>query len=99
MKIRKALARKARRTLASAAAVVLIAGAAFAQTPAPASPPKPDDKSARETELHGVEDTIRASEEQRRKIEADVEALKADRARLTAALIETTAKVQDNERQ
>jgi murein hydrolase activator len=99
MKIRQALAAKAGRALAGAAAVALIAGAAFAQTSAPASPPKPDDKTARETELHGVEDTMRASEEQRRKIEADVEALKADRARLTAALIETTSKVQDNERQ
>src|SRR5579863_2616995 len=66
---------------------------------ADSAPPSPDEKAAHETELRGVEDTIRASEEQRRRIEADVEALRADRARLNAALIDTTAKVQDNERQ
>ena len=42
-------------------------------------------------ELRGVEDTLRASEEQRRQIEAEIEAIRADRARLNAALIETTA--------
>jgi murein hydrolase activator len=49
--------------------------------------------------LRGVEDTMRASEDQRRRIEADIETIRADRARLTAALIDTTAKVQDTERQ
>jgi septal ring factor EnvC (AmiA/AmiB activator) len=59
--------------------------------------PSPAAKAAKETELRGVEDTLKASEEQRRKIEADVESLKVDRARLAEALIETTAKVQDTE--
>ena len=57
----------------------------------------PDDKAAKETELRGVEDTLKASEEQRRKIEADVESLKVDHSRLNAALIETTARVQETE--
>ena len=55
-------------------------------------------RSAKETELQGVEDTIRASDEQRRTIEAEIDSIRADRARLTTALIETTAKVQETER-
>ena len=49
-------------------------------------------------ELRGVEDTLRQSEEQRRAIETEIDSVRADRARLSAALIETTAKVQDAER-
>jgi septal ring factor EnvC (AmiA/AmiB activator) len=94
MRIRRALTQGAQ---AAIVAGLIAAAPGHAQTPAP--PPKSDEKSSRETELRGVEDTMHASDEQRRKIEADVEALKADRARLTAALIETTTKVQDNERQ
>jgi septal ring factor EnvC (AmiA/AmiB activator) len=59
---------------------------------------KADEKAAQELRLRGVEDTMRASDEQRRRIEADVESLRADRARLNAALIDTTAEVQDAER-
>ncbi len=68
---------------------------AAAQSDAPAG--KADERAARATQLRGVEDTLKASEEQRRQIEADVEAIRVDRARLNAALIETTAKVQENE--
>jgi septal ring factor EnvC (AmiA/AmiB activator) len=60
---------------------------------------KSDDKATQEMQLRGVEDTMRASEDQRRRIEADIETIRADRARLNAALIDTTAKVQDTERQ
>src|SRR5579872_2880645 len=95
MKIREAFATKA---FAAALAGLLFAGPAFCQTPQPQAA-KADDKAARETELRGLQDTMRASEEQRRRIEADVETIRADRARLSAALIETTAKVQENERQ
>ena len=56
-------------------------------------------KAEKETELRGVEDTIRESDEQRRAIQAQMEAIRADRARLSTALIETTAKVQDAERE
>ena len=101
MKTRGTLARCASAASAARrmtlAVFVLAAAPAFAQAPPPAA--KADDKAARETELRGLQDTMRASEEQRRRIEGDVESLKADHARLSAALIETTAKVQDNERQ
>jgi murein hydrolase activator len=60
---------------------------------------KADDKATQEMHLRGVEDTMRASEDQRRRIEADIETIRADRARFNAALIDTTAKVQDAERQ
>jgi murein hydrolase activator len=66
--------------------------------PAGSSPPMEQQKAEKETELRGVEDTIRASEDQRRAIESQLESMRADRARLSAALIETTAKVQDAER-
>ena len=70
---------------------------AFADSIAPEV--KSDDKATQEMQLRGVEDTMRASEDQRRRIEADIETIRADRARLNAALIDTTAKVQDTERQ
>jgi murein hydrolase activator len=50
------------------------------------------DLGARQLELHGIEDTLGASEEQRRKIEADIESMRNDRARLSAALLDTTQK-------
>ena len=49
-------------------------------------------------ELRGVQDTLHQSEEQRRAIETEIDSVRADRARLSAALIDTTAKVQDAER-
>jgi len=80
-------------------ATLFLAAFAVACAPAWSEPdaPRPDPKAATETQLRGVEDTIKASEEQRRQIEADVEAIKVDRARLNSALIETTLKVQDTE--
>jgi septal ring factor EnvC (AmiA/AmiB activator) len=67
--------------------------------PAAPNPPAPPDqhRADKETELRGVEDTLRESEEQRRAIETEIDSVRADRARLSAALIETTAKVQDAE--
>ena len=82
---------------AALVATVLVCAHARAEPPVPAA--KSDERALRETQLHGVEDTLKASEEQRRQIEADVEAIRLDRARLNAALIETTAKVQETERQ
>src|SRR5271168_550036 len=91
-----------RRTAAGSAALVASFGAAWpAQADsAPPDPPAAADQARanKETELRGVEDTLRASEEQRRAIEAEIESVRADRGRLSAALIETTAKVQDAER-
>ena len=55
-------------------------------------------KADKETELRGVEDTIRASDEQRHSIQSEIESIRLDRARLMDALIATTAHVQDAER-
>ncbi len=77
----------------------LLAAGAGARADPDGVPSKADEKAAQELRLHGVEDTMRASEEQRRRIEADIETFRADRARLSAALIDTTAKVQEAEGQ
>jgi septal ring factor EnvC (AmiA/AmiB activator) len=95
MSIRTARARAGRAALV--AALAFVCPPAFAENATPTPSASPDAKSAKELELRGVEDTLKASEEQRRKIEADVEALKVDHVRLNAALIETTAKVQATE--
>lgn len=74
---------------------------ALADPAAPANPPPAASDQQRantEMELRGVEDTLRQSEDQRRAIEAEIQSIGADRARLAAALIDTTAKVQDAER-
>lgn len=104
MKIRVQIGKGAPTASLGLPALALLCAFAFAgpgladSAPAPADAKK-DDKATQEMQLRGVEDTMRASEEQRRRIEADIESIRADRARLNAALIETTAKVQDNERQ
>jgi len=85
------------RALAIGAALLFAGGIVRADPDGVAS--KADDKAAQEIRLRGVEDTLRASDEQRRRIEADIETYRADRARLNAALIDTTAKVQEAERQ
>jgi septal ring factor EnvC (AmiA/AmiB activator) len=85
------------RAVALCAAMLLTAGAVRADPDS--SGANGDDKAAQELRLHGLEDAMRASDEQRRHIEADIETFRADRARLSAALIDTTAKVQDAERE
>jgi murein hydrolase activator len=101
MRVRPSLAQVAPRNAARwVVALGLVVGSAPLAAADPAAPAsQSDEKQAHETELRGVEDTIRAADEQRRRIEADIEGLRADHARLNAALIETTAKVKDNERQ
>jgi septal ring factor EnvC (AmiA/AmiB activator) len=72
--------------------------------PAAPAAPTPEQQKAeqakanKQTELRGVEDTIRASEEQRRSIQSEIESVRMDKARLMDALIATTARVQDAER-
>src|SRR5271166_6297339 len=71
----------------------------FADPPAPQSPLRTEQQRAEEeTELRGVEETLRSSDERQRVIESEIESIRADRARLTAALIDSTAKVHDAER-
>jgi hypothetical protein len=43
--------------------------------------------------LRGKQDTLEQSEEHRRKIETDIISLKDDRAKLAAALLETTNRI------
>lgn len=94
----------------SATFLMLLAAPIRAQSQPPAAQDQPkapaptttlDDKaqdlSTHQTELKGVEDTIEASEAQRRQIEAEIENLRGDRARLTAALITTTQQVSEAE--
>jgi murein hydrolase activator len=88
---------------AGAAVLAASFGAACSALAGPADPaatlePTDQQRADKEIELRGVEDTLRQSEDQRRAIEAEIDSVRADRARLSAALIETTAKVQDAER-
>ncbi len=53
---------------------------------------------SRRLELRGMEDSLEASQEQRRKMEAEVAAIRADRAKLTAALLNATKDVNASER-
>jgi murein hydrolase activator len=67
---------------------------AMAETPAPGASPSPD-----ASQLRGVEDMLRAGQDQQKSIQSDIEAQRADSAKLSAALIDATAKVQEAERQ
>jgi septal ring factor EnvC (AmiA/AmiB activator) len=86
---------------AMAIALPLICSAALAQTAAP----EPDqlareamqklvEKQAREAELKAIEERLAGSAEQRAKLEAEIAAIRADRAALNKALLETTARTQ-----
>jgi murein hydrolase activator len=97
--------RTARHALCAAAfsAAVGCAAPAFADPAGAAAPTAgqqkaQQQKTEKETELRGVEDTIRASEEQRRSIQSEIESIRMDSARLMDALIATTAREQDAER-
>ena len=56
-----------------------------------------DQQRKRALELQGIQDTLKASEDQRKKIEAEIQAVKQDRAKLAAALIDANTKVQTAE--
>ena len=79
---------------ALAAASLVCASAALSQT-APDELRQQLDKG--QSELRALEETRQAAEDQRRKIEAEVELIRTDRARLTGALIETTARARAGE--
>ncbi len=106
-------ARSAPRLALLAAFLSALATPIAAQQPSPAAPAenktneppatatiedKTIDLSTHRTELQGIQDTIQASQAQRQKIEAEIENLRGDRARLAAALITTTQQVTNNER-
>lgn len=80
----------------------LAAGPLLAQT---ANPPDPEqfareteqklqEKRARELELKAIEERLAGNSEARAKLEAEIAGIRADRARLNAALLETTARTQ-----
>jgi murein hydrolase activator len=54
--------------------------------------------NSRRLELRGMEDSLEVSREQRRKIEAEIADLRADRTKLTAALLDAGEKVKVAER-
>ena len=85
-----ASARGSRRA-AIAASLCLVASATLAQQAEPAPTPRDKiDKS--QFELRGLEGQIQQTEEQKQRIQADIETMRNDRARLNSALIDATAK-------
>jgi murein hydrolase activator len=71
----------------------------------PTQPPTQEDLdrkgaelNGRRLELRGMEDTLEASQEQRKQIEAEITSIRADRVKLTAALLEATQNVNTSER-
>lgn len=78
----------AARRFAVGLALAFACAPAFAQTP-PESPVVDDKK----LELKSVEDTLDVSTEHRKKIEAEVAAIRSDRARLNEALMDASARV------
>ena len=71
------------------------------QSPAPVAPSlqgeTAEQKARREQDLKVLEEAISANAEARRRLEAEVESVKADRAKLNAALIETAERVRGTE--
>jgi septal ring factor EnvC (AmiA/AmiB activator) len=59
---------------------------------------KDEELISRRLELRGTENTLEASHEQRRKIEAEIAVIREDRAKLTAALLDASEKVKAAER-
>src|SRR5918995_4349484 len=88
---------------ALALAALMIAASlspAGAQQPAPA-PAVPtetaEEKARREQDLKVLEEAITANAEARRRLEAEIDSIKADRAKLNAALIGTAERVRGTE--
>jgi murein hydrolase activator len=72
---------------------------------APTAQPEPQDIKkgdseliSRRLELRGMENSLEASQEQRQKIEAEIASIRADRAKLAAALLNATKDVNATER-
>lgn len=63
--------------------------------PAPATPPTPLDQ--KQLELRGLTESIEAAAARRAALSTEIAGLESDRAKLAAALIETTAKVNDGQ--
>ncbi len=66
-------------------------------SPAPAAAEAPTVPDPQE-QLRGIEDFLKASDDQRRKLEAEIETIRNDRARLNSAMLEAAGRVQAAER-
>jgi murein hydrolase activator len=64
---------------------------------APARPETDEERSRRESDLKSVQDALAASAEARRRLDAEIAEIRTDRAKLSAALVDTAAKVRATE--
>ena len=78
--------------LALAGLAVPLSGRAQQAAVAPGDPETMRRLDDRQLQLREIEGNLRQSDEQRRKLQAEIEAMRNDRARLSAALIDTTTK-------
>ncbi|QFU15334.1 murein hydrolase activator EnvC family protein [Microvirga thermotolerans] len=94
------------KTLGLAASIAIVAlGAVQAQqvpAPAPAAPPAvppetAEQKAQREKDLKVLEEAMAASAEARRKLEAEIAEIAADRTKLNTALIDTAGRIRATE--
>jgi len=92
------------RTALGLAAWIAASALGFAQAqtaPAPAqlapAQESADEKARREGDLKALEEAMAASAAARRRLEAEIEEMKSDRARLNAALIDTAGRVRGTE--
>ena len=79
-----------------------VASPMLALAPTPAKPDGSQGGTAQEIEtsrqqLRGLEDRLSSSESERHRMLADIESIRTDRVRLSAALLETAQKVRDDE--
>ncbi len=94
-----------RKALSFAACLaVFVLGPVWAQqAPAPVSgvpqvsPETEEEKKKRQNDLKVLEEAMNASAESQRRLAAEIEAIRTDRAKLNATLIETASRVRDTE--
>ena len=83
--------------LALAAALSTMRGLAAAQSTADSAPPMAPAPAAvdeKQFRLRGLEENLRQSQEDRQKLQTDIDSMRDDRAKLTAALVDTTSRAQ-----
>jgi septal ring factor EnvC (AmiA/AmiB activator) len=76
---------------------VLVAPGFVGTLDARAEPAADPDLSVRKLELHGVHDELTAARDESRKLEAEIAAIRTDRAKLAAALVETAEAASETE--
>ena len=72
-------------------------GLAAAQSTADSAPPMAPAPAAvdeKQFRLRGLEENLRQSQEDRQKLQTDIDSMRDDRAKLTAALVDTTSRAQ-----